>query len=149
MTAIARHFITLTQPWATLMALGWKTIETRSWSTRFRGPIAIHAAKAFPKACRELTVQEYFGPMLFTGGYYRPEQLPLGQILAVCFLDGCEPTEALYPRISEMERAFGDYGAGRFGFVTSEIRVLKQPLAFKGALGIRPMREPITEEMLA
>lgn len=30
--------ISLWQPWATLMAIGAKTIETRSWSTRHRGP---------------------------------------------------------------------------------------------------------------
>lgn len=37
--------ITLIQPWATLVALGEKKIETRSWSTNFRGRIAIHAGK--------------------------------------------------------------------------------------------------------
>lgn len=37
--------LTLWQPWASLVALGVKTIETRSWSTSYRGPLAIHAAK--------------------------------------------------------------------------------------------------------
>jgi hypothetical protein len=37
--------ISLWQPWATLVAIGAKTIETRGWSTSYRGPIAIHAAK--------------------------------------------------------------------------------------------------------
>lgn len=41
--------LSLWQPWATLMALGVKTIETRSWSTRYRGPLLIHAAKRKPK----------------------------------------------------------------------------------------------------
>ena len=36
--------LTLHQPWASLVALGVKTIETRSWSTQYRGPLAIHAA---------------------------------------------------------------------------------------------------------
>lgn len=36
--------LTLWQPWASLVALGVKRIETRSWSTRYRGRIAIHAA---------------------------------------------------------------------------------------------------------
>ncbi len=38
--------LTLHQPWASLVALGVKTIETRSWSTQYRGPLAIHAAKS-------------------------------------------------------------------------------------------------------
>lgn len=37
--------ITLWQPWASAVALGSKTIETRHWSTNYRGPLAIHAAK--------------------------------------------------------------------------------------------------------
>lgn len=36
--------LTLWQPWASLIAVGAKTIETRSWSTTYRGPLAIHAA---------------------------------------------------------------------------------------------------------
>lgn len=40
--------LTLWQPWASLIALGVKTIETRSWSTSYRGPLAIHAAAKRP-----------------------------------------------------------------------------------------------------
>jgi hypothetical protein len=38
--------LTLHQPWASLVALGAKAIETRSWPTSHRGPLAIHAAKS-------------------------------------------------------------------------------------------------------
>ena len=38
--------LTLTQPWATLVAIGAKRIETRSWSTRYRGPLT--RAALFP-----------------------------------------------------------------------------------------------------
>lgn len=41
--------LTLRQPCAQLVAIGAKRIETRSWSTSYRGPLAIHAAKR-PKA---------------------------------------------------------------------------------------------------
>ncbi|KXG09931.1 hypothetical protein AT864_01491 [Anoxybacillus sp. P3H1B] len=37
--------ITIKQPWATLIALGEKKFETRSWKTNYRGKIAIHAGK--------------------------------------------------------------------------------------------------------
>lgn len=40
--------LTIRQPWASLIAAGVKTIETRSWSTKYRGPLAIHAGKATP-----------------------------------------------------------------------------------------------------
>ena len=37
--------ITLWDPWASAMALELKRNETRGWSTPYRGPLAIHAAK--------------------------------------------------------------------------------------------------------
>lgn len=45
--------ITLTQPWASLVACGAKKIETRSWRTHHRGWIAIHAAKGWTGEDRE------------------------------------------------------------------------------------------------
>ena len=42
--------LTLWQPWASLVALGLKTIETRGWRTNYRGPLLIHAAKRSPDA---------------------------------------------------------------------------------------------------
>lgn len=45
--------LTIRQPWATLIARGAKTIETRSWSTKYRGPLAIHAGQS-PRTWREL-----------------------------------------------------------------------------------------------
>lgn len=41
--------ITLWEPWASLIAVGAKMIETRSWNTNYRGRIAIHAAKKIVK----------------------------------------------------------------------------------------------------
>lgn len=40
--------ITIWQPWASLLACGAKQYETRSWATKYRGPIAIHAAMKDP-----------------------------------------------------------------------------------------------------
>lgn len=37
--------ISLKQPYAELLASGKKTIETRAWSTKFRGSFLIHASK--------------------------------------------------------------------------------------------------------
>jgi hypothetical protein len=40
--------LSLHQPWASLIGLGVKTIETRSWSTKYRGPLAVHASLRRP-----------------------------------------------------------------------------------------------------
>jgi activating signal cointegrator 1 len=38
--------LTLHQPWASLIAVGAKRIETRNWATDYRGPLAIHASRS-------------------------------------------------------------------------------------------------------
>ena len=53
--------LSLTQSWATLVTIGAKKLETRSWPTYYRGPLLIHAAKGFPPAARAIC---YTGPVL-------------------------------------------------------------------------------------
>lgn len=45
--------LTMIDPWGTLVALGAKRIEIRSWSTPHHGPLAIHVAKTLPPAAKE------------------------------------------------------------------------------------------------
>ncbi len=37
--------ISLLQPWATLVMMGVKTIETRNLGTKYQGPILMHASQ--------------------------------------------------------------------------------------------------------
>ncbi len=37
--------ISIRQPWASLIVTGVKDVENRTWSTRYRGPILIHASQ--------------------------------------------------------------------------------------------------------
>jgi hypothetical protein len=41
--------ITIKQPWATLIREGYKEYEFRSWKTKYRGPLLIHAGKGIDK----------------------------------------------------------------------------------------------------
>lgn len=41
--------LTLKQPWASLIANGYKKYEFRTWKTNYRGPILIHAGKGIEK----------------------------------------------------------------------------------------------------
>lgn len=38
------------QPWANWIAIGKKTVETRTWTTKYRGPLLIVAGKALDTA---------------------------------------------------------------------------------------------------
>lgn len=37
--------LSIRQPWAWLIVNGHKDVENRSWQTKFRGPVLIHASK--------------------------------------------------------------------------------------------------------
>lgn len=85
-------FLTIRQPWASLISLGVKRIETRSWSTSFRGPLAIHAGKAKPsrdlvRMGQWLTRWDYGeGRYVMSDGLGKWVALPLGAVVAVCDL---------------------------------------------------------------
>ncbi|MCB2188832.1 MAG: ASCH domain-containing protein [Deltaproteobacteria bacterium] len=36
--------LSIRQPWASLIVAGMKDVENRSWATKYRGPVLIHAA---------------------------------------------------------------------------------------------------------
>lgn len=41
----SRIALSIQQPWAALLVSGRKTLEIRTWGTRFRGPVLIHTGK--------------------------------------------------------------------------------------------------------
>src|SRR4051812_32107461 len=41
--------LSLKQPWAWTVATGKKRVENRTWSTKYRGPIYIHASSKFAR----------------------------------------------------------------------------------------------------
>jgi hypothetical protein len=129
--------ISLTQPWATLVAIGEKKIETRSWQTRHRGPIAIHAAKNFPADCRDLTRTHPFSTALIKHGVRRVSDLPLGQVVAIAELRTCvQLPAAAAPKDPSWERAFGDYSRGRWIWILENVVRLSVPMGAKGAQGV-------------
>ena len=83
--------LTLTQPWATLVAIGAKTIETRGWSTSYRGPLAIHAAKKFPENARRFTTEPICYEAVRAHCDAKPgvPGYPTGVVLCVCRLIDC------------------------------------------------------------
>lgn len=138
--------LTLTQPWATLVAIGAKRIETRSWGTAYRGALAIHAAKKFPREAMAVCFDEPFRSVLSEAGIHTPAELPTASVLAVSELIECfrfdEETErkirlrSLKETLPEFEAEFGDYESGRHGFVLDDMRKLETPVPARGMLGL-------------
>lgn len=118
--------ISILQPWASLIAIGVKHIETRTWKTDYRGALAIHASKGFRDEARSLC----FDP---TFARYIRFPLPLGCIIAICRLGEVYPISAS-DWIPSKERPFGDYTPGRYGWMLEDIHALAEPIPIKGRL---------------
>ena len=118
--------LTLYQPWATLVAIGEKTIETRSWPTKHRGFLLIHAAAEFPVCTRGLCALTPFAEALAKHNLQR-DDLPTGKILAIADLVDCIPTGDLRGPLPPNERAFGDYRPGRYAWFLRGVRVVFDP----------------------
>ena len=151
---------TLYQPWATLTSIRAKRIETRSFSTKYRGQLAIHASRErkYIDMYSKYYVcdKEPFYSILME---IDPFDLMRGAVIAICELTDCLeiilpflPTEQTgklnasatqwsdihyFPNgflpISNQERSFGDYTPGRFMWMLGNVRELKHPIPAKGA----------------
>lgn len=117
--------ITLWQPWASFMNLDLKKNETRSLAIRYRGPLAIHAAKTIfydeiPSYVMKLAIEK-IGP---------PECWPLGKIL--CLRDLFEIEANAKRPDDRIEAMLGFYGLGRYAWKTRMLQVFDEPIPARG-----------------
>lgn len=147
--------ISLWEPWATLMAIGAKRIETRSWRTDYRGWLAIHASKGGLSKRELATVLE--------GEEFRRcldgEQLSPGRIVAVVRLIDCLPMDGQgclsgvfeeYPELdTPRERHFGDFSFGRWAWVTDELIRLQEPIPFTSRQGLVDIPAELRRQIVA
>lgn len=133
--------ISLWQPWASAIAAGVKTIETRSWATPYRGPLAIHAAKRWTAAEEAFWVEHVFDDPKSPNseafsrlGIHSCAQLPFGAIVATCELFGClstsshpDATDAMLLQAQpkgEDEESWGNYSEGRFAWLLRNVKAI-------------------------
>ena len=138
--------LTLHQPWASLIALGPKTVETRSWSAPawvIGARIAIHAGKHRVRISNEFDPAMYHAMVQIHGPDWQ-NHLPLGAVVATAKLAGCfrvvgwnegrqlklEGTGAGGENI--IPDPFGDFLPGRWLWVLEEIERLDPAIPAKG-----------------
>jgi hypothetical protein len=132
--------ISLLQPWASLVVSGHKKIETRSWNTKYRGPLLIHASKKSDGFNRQLYYQWREGFRLNTPAW---EELPFGAIIGQVNLVDTETSENIAANLPksiywgvDKELAFGDYSFNRYGWYLSNPVQFPAIIPAKGQLGI-------------
>ncbi|WP_270172749.1 ASCH domain-containing protein [Paenibacillus sp. SYP-B4298] len=137
---------TVWQPWATLIALLLKVNETRSWPTRYRGPIAIHAGKRIDRAACE---REPIKSVLASHGY-TADNLPTGAVVATATLAECYPINVggvtfastvdenglILQEYTGNEFMFGNYEIGRYAWRLTDAQMLPEPIPAKGQQGL-------------
>lgn len=162
--------LSLLEPWALLWCAGAarnaKAIETRGWSTNYRGIIAVHASKGFDRDARNLCMIEPFKSVLRDLGFASFDALPFGAVVGWVTLTDCvqmvgaefcghpkddgEMCLKCDQRLTENERAFGNYRDGRVAWIADGPRqVLAQPIPMKGSLGLRDCPADIAERLFA
>lgn len=149
------HAVSLSEPWASMVALGWKRNETRSWRTRYRGWLAIHAAQSIDRDFTELQVRQGRLPrasLATMAGAPHPPSSPgatwCGHVVAIAQLVRIERVQGFmgqgYPlgEYGPVELELGDYSAGRYVWRLANVWRLEAPAPASGRLGVWTWQPP-------
>ena len=119
--------LTIKQLWATLIMQGYKRFEFRSWQTKYRGDLLIHAGKGIDKEAMKRLAK------------YLPEELPYGKILGKVKLVDCikmspEFKEVLLKENSDIytKSSFQE----NYGWQVTDTEVFENPIDAKGHLSL-------------
>jgi hypothetical protein len=131
MSELLYKAISIRQPWASLIVLGYKKIENRSWYTKYRGPILIHASKGFDRDCEEFA-EDILPVKDWARIFNRPkDEFQRGGIIGIANLVNVKLFEA------EKHNPVKDpWFVGKYGFVLEGARPLPEMVPLNGRLNI-------------
>jgi hypothetical protein len=110
--------LSIRQPYAWLIVQGIKPVENRTWATKFRGRVLIHAGVTYPKRDHRDDF-EVWG----SRGYPADRDSMLGGIVGEAFITDCvkqHPSEFFF---------------GPYGFVLERPKAFPRLVPFVGRLG--------------
>jgi hypothetical protein len=136
--------ISLYNPWAYLISIGAKKIETRSWYTSHRGLLLIHAADKWNKNLADICNQEpFYSALKSDNQIFSKNIFSFGCIIAMVDLYDCQKiinknesfnfVNSLLPEGDEY--SFGDYNIGRYMWLLRNIRRIES-IRFRGNQGL-------------
>jgi len=115
--------LSLKQPFAELLVSGKKTIELRTWNTKFRGEFLVHASKKMDKEA-------------FEKNRIDPDSLIVGAIIgkAILFDVKFYKNRNLFLKDRSKHLAATKYSDHRYGFLIRAARRFRKPLIIPGRL---------------
>lgn len=114
--------LTIRQPWAELILRGRKSFELRSWRTKYRGPLVIHAASKV-----DAWDARHFG--------LNPENLVTSAFVGFAILSDVRPYTREDARLLKKRRAGYGWFPGNLSWVLKKpCRI--SPIRAKGQLGL-------------
>jgi len=125
--------LSVSQPYADLIIMGKKTIELRTWNTKFRGEFLIHAPSKIKKdACKKIGIDE--------------TKLRTGVIIGKAEIYDVK----IYGSISELNLDYKKHFAAdeflyhKYGFLLRNPKELRVPIPYKGTLGFFNVKLKLT-----
>ncbi|MDJ0764584.1 MAG: ASCH domain-containing protein [Myxococcota bacterium] len=118
--------MSIRQPWVELILNGRKTIEVRSWSTRYRGRLWLHAGKQCDRNAINM-----FG--------FEKSELVTGALLGRCELFDCvEFSCKTWDSWRDLHLNAGQPNRRLYAWVLQDVKRIS-PIPFKGRLGLMKM----------
>jgi hypothetical protein len=124
--------LSIRQPWAELIVQGKKTLELRSWTVKYLGPLAIHASQTIERAaCLEHGID--------------PDGVTTGAIIGIVDLVGIEQLDegAFVARRSEHLAGESFMTSPLYGWRLDNPRPLDPPLVMRGRMAL--FEAPVSE----
>lgn len=117
--------LSVRQPWASLIVCGLKTVEIRTWSTTYRGPLYIHASKSQDDIAMNR---------------FQLEAPPMGALLGTVELVKVEPfTREMWDELAEKHLDNGAFIPGLYAWQLENARPLAEPVAYRGERCLFPV----------
>jgi len=116
--------LSVSQPYADLITSGKKTIELRTWNTKFRGEFLIHAPiKIKNSACEKLGIDK--------------SSLRTGVIIGKAEIYDVKSYESIKDLKNDYNKHFAteEFLRHKYGFLLRKPQALRVPIPYKGSLG--------------
>lgn len=114
--------LSVRQPWASLIVLGLKTVEIRSWPTNYRGCLFIHATKTLDERGMKR---------------FQIESPPTGALIGTVELIRVERfTESTWEELADAHLDIGPFSPGLYAWHMANPMLLPEPVPYRGDRGL-------------